>query len=96
MSNLTIRNLDEVRELDSGARAEVKGGMMVPGLGEVPYGLTNVISSVNSASVSQNGVNFVLGGGTGGDTVNYVNSASITPVNVSSPVTIVQGGLPSA
>jgi hypothetical protein len=98
MSNLTINNLDEVRDLDRAACADIKGGMELPLIGEVPmYGLSNVLASINSASVSQNAVNFVMGGSTGGgDTVNYVGNATITPVNVSSPVTVVQGGLPQA
>lgn len=98
MSKLTIGNLEEGRDLDSAACEEVQGGLTIPGLGDLPlYGLTNVLASVNSASVSQNGVNFIMGGSqAGGDTVNYVGNATITPVNVSSPVTIVQGGLPTA
>jgi hypothetical protein len=98
MSKLTISNLEDDRDLDAHACEDVKGGMQIPGLGEVPlYGLSNVLASVNSAAVSQNAVNFVMGGSQGGgDTVNYVGSATITPVNVSSPVTIVQGGLPTA
>lgn len=96
MSDLTISNLNETRELGRDERAEVKGGMDVPGVGQVPlYGLSNVLSSVNSTSVSQNAVNFVMGGASAaGDTVNYVGNANITPVNVSSPVTVVQGGVP--
>jgi len=98
MSKLTISNLDEGRDLARHEGEDVKGGMQVPGIGYLPvYGLSNVLASVNSATISQNGVNFVMGGsGGGGDTVNYVGSASITPVNVSSPVTVVQGGLPVA
>lgn len=98
MSNLTIRNLDHVAELGADDRAAVRGGMELPLIGRLPgYGLTNVLASINSATISQNGVNFVMGGsGAGGDTVNYVNNANITPVNVSSPVTVVQGGLPTA
>ena len=98
MSRLTISNLDEGRDLDRRERDTVVGGLQVPGLGHLPlYGVTNALASVNSATISQNAVNFVMGGsGGGGDTVNYVGTASITPVTVSSPVTVVQGGLPSA
>ena len=99
MSKLTINNLPDGRELDPRACADVQGGgLQVPGIGELPlYGLSNVLASVNSANVSQNAVNLVMGGSTGsGDTVNYLGSATITPVNVSSPVTVVQGGLPGA
>lgn len=98
MSKLTISNLEEGRELDAGACDEVQGGMVIPGLGELPlYGLSNVLASVNSATVVQNPVNVVMGGSQGGgDTVNYIGNANITPVNVSSPVTVVQGGLPTA
>jgi hypothetical protein len=93
MSKLTISNLEE--SLDSRACADVKGGLQLPGLGELPlYGLTNVFASVNSASVVQNPVNVVMGGSTGGgDTVNYLGSANITPVNVSSGVNVLQGGM---
>jgi len=98
MSKLTISNLAESRDLDPRACADVQGGLQVPGIGELPlYGLSNVLASVNSANVSQNAVNLVMGGSTGsGDTVNYLGSATITPVNVSSPLTVVQGGLPGA
>jgi len=97
MSKLTISNLDAGRELGTNDRAEIHGGMELPLIGRVPmYGMTNVVASINSATVAQNPVNVVMGGsGTSGDTVNYIGSANITPVNVGSPVTVVQGGLPS-
>lgn len=97
MSKLTISNLDDARELDGTVRAEFKGGMALPVVGELPiYGMTNVLASINSASVSQNALNVVMSGAGGsGDSVNNIGSFSPTLVNLS-PVTVVQGGLPTA
>ncbi|HEX7038382.1 MAG TPA: hypothetical protein VF210_21640 [Pseudomonadales bacterium] len=93
MSGLTIDNLDDGRELESAAAADVRGGF----LGDLPYGVSSLFASMNSAQVAQNGVNVVMGGSQGaGDTTNLINNLNITPVNVSSPVTVVQGGLPTA
>ena len=94
MSKLTIRNLEDARDLDRAACSDVQGGMQVP---ELPLeGLRSLLANVNSATISQNPVNIVMSGSGGsGDTVNYLGNASITPVNVSSPVTVVQGGLPA-
>lgn len=95
MSNLTIGNLDESRELDAGACEAVRGGLLIPGLGDA-YGVSNLLAQLTSASVSQNAVTLIMGGSQGsGDTTNYIGNATITPVNLS-PVTIVQGGLPTA
>lgn len=95
MSNLTISNLDEARELDAGASEAVRGGLQVPGLGEL-YGVSNLLAQLTSATVSQNAVNLIMSGSQGsGDTTNYLGNATITPVNLS-PVTVVQGSLPAA
>lgn len=94
MSGLTINNLDHGQELEAGAAEQVRGGI----LGELPlHGLSALFASMNSANISQNPVNVVMGGSGGnGDTTNLINNLTITPVNISSPVTSVQGGLPSA
>ena len=91
MSNLTISNLEECRELDTEARADVAGGMDLPMMGYLP--LHTLVASFNQAMVSQNGINLTMVTGDGGG--NVIGNANITPVNIGSPVTILQGGLPA-
>ena len=94
MSKLTISNLEEGRELDQNACVEVEGGFALPDMTRIPLlGYGNVLASYNSATIAQNPVNIIASGAGGsGDTVNYLGNVNVTPVNVSSAATVVQGG----
>jgi hypothetical protein len=94
MSTLRIRDLPEDRELDDGALCELRGGwtgflggLVAPNPGSrlVPSVMNNYFIDYDQTVVQQNPVNVILEGSS-----NVIGSLNITPVNVNSPVNVLQ------
>ena len=94
MTSLLIRDLPRDRALDTAAMSEVKGGWAgflsglhadVPGGRLVPSVVTNYFIDYDQTVVQQNPVNVILEGSS-----NVIGTLNITPVNVNSPVNVLQ------
>lgn len=96
MSTLQIRDLPADRALDSTALQELRGGSMnfgflgglvAPGPGNrlVPSVTNNFFIDYDQTVVQQNPVNVILEGSS-----NVIGSLNITPVNINSPVSVLQ------
>ena len=81
MSNLTVDNLNECRELDQTAAEELRGGFT--GI----FG--TVIASISMTKFTQNEINANFVTGNGG--INSIGSLSFMPVSAGSPMTLIQG-----
>lgn len=96
MSSLLIRDIPQNQELDAAAMTELKGGWTgflaglhapSPSSRLVPSVMNNYFIDYDQTVVQQNPVNVILEGSS-----NVIGSLSITPVNVNSPVTVLQDG----
>ncbi|HEX7038383.1 MAG TPA: hypothetical protein VF210_21645 [Pseudomonadales bacterium] len=94
MSTLRIRDLPEDRQLDSTALEELRGGwagflsgLVAPSPGSrlVPSVTNNFFIDYDQTVVQQNPVNVILEGSS-----NVIGTLNITPVNVNSPVNVLQ------
>jgi hypothetical protein len=94
MSMLRIRDLPEDRELDSAALGELRGGWAgflsglvapTPGSRLVPSVTNNFFIDYDQTVVQQNPVNVMIEGSS-----NIIENLNITPVNVNSPVNVLQ------
>ena len=94
MGMLRIRDLPEDRELDTAAMGELRGGWTgflsglvapTPGSRLVPSVTNNFFIDYDQTVVQQNPVNVILEGSS-----NVIENLNITPVNVNSPVNVLQ------
>ena len=94
MGKLRIRDLPEDRELDTAAMSELRGGWTgflsglvapTPGSRLVPSVTNNFFIDYDQTVVQQNPVNVILEGSS-----NVIENLNITPVNVNSPVNVLQ------
>ena len=94
MSKLRIGDLPEDRALDTAAMCELRGGwpgflsaLAAPTSGPrlVPSVTNNFFIDYDHTVVQQNPVNVILEGSS-----NVIESLNITPVNVNSPVNVLQ------
>jgi hypothetical protein len=94
MSTLRIRDLPEDRELDIAAMGELRGGwtgflsgLVDPGTSSrlTPSVMNNFFIDYDQTVIQQNPVNVILEGSS-----NVIGSLNITPVNVNSPVNVLQ------
>lgn len=94
MSSLKITDIPRDQELDASALSEVSGGwsgflagLYAPTSGSrlVPSVMNNFFIDYDQTVVQQNPVNVVIEGSS-----NVIDTLNITPVNVNSPVNVLQ------